>query len=108
MPVEDHVDAYSRFNRYNVLSPSPRCAAERNVEPAKHGARVPLLALQSKAFFARRANQSFGCPVLARKIFRLTRRANQPYNSRHPVPHRGAYRDRHGRRARDAMDADAP
>jgi hypothetical protein len=24
----------------------------------------------------------------------------------HPVPHRGAFRDRHGRWARDAMDAD--
>jgi hypothetical protein len=28
-------------------------------------------------------------------------------NSRHPVPHRGAFRDRHGRRARDAVDAAA-
>ena len=30
------------------------------------------------------------------------------YNSRHPVPHRGAFRDRHGRWVRDAMDALAP
>ena len=47
------------------------------------------------------------CPALARKIFRLTRRANQPYNSRRLVPTRGALRGRHGRWARDAVDADA-
>ena len=32
---------------------------------------------------------------------------NHPYNSRHPAPARGAYRDRHGRWVRDAMDAAA-
>ena len=30
---------------------------------------------------------------------------NQFYIVRHPGPHRGAFRDRHGRRAGDAMDA---
>ena len=50
MPVEDHVDAYSRFNRYNVLSPSPRCAAERNVELAKHGACVRFWRFNQRRF----------------------------------------------------------
>jgi hypothetical protein len=31
------------------------------------------------------------CPALRTKIFRLTRRANQNYNSRHPVPHEGRW-----------------
>ena len=33
---------------------------------------------------------------------------NHSYNSRHPAPARGAYRDRHGRWVRDAVDAAAP
>ena len=44
-------------------------------------------------------------PVLPAKIFRFAMPPNHPYNSRHPAPARGAYRDRHGRWARDAMDA---
>ena len=46
-------------------------------------------------------------PVLPAKIFRFAPPPNQSYNSRHPAPMRGAYRDRHGRWARDAMDAAA-
>jgi hypothetical protein len=37
----------------------------------------------------------------------LRRAPNHPYNSRHPAPARGAYRDRHGRWVRDAVDAAA-
>jgi hypothetical protein len=44
-------------------------------------------------------------PVVARKIFRFSANPNHLYNRRHPVPARGAYRDRHGRKVRDAMDA---
>jgi len=45
------------------------------------------------------------CPPLAQKIFRFALTPNQPYNSRHPAPTRGAYRDRHGRRVRGAVAA---
>jgi hypothetical protein len=46
------------------------------------------------------------CPVRFAKIFRFALHPNQIYIHRRPVPHRGAFRDRHGRRERDAMDAD--
>jgi hypothetical protein len=54
-----------------------------------------------------RANQAWLGPVLPAKIFRFAVPPNHPYNSRYPAPARGAYRDRHGRWARDAMDAAA-
>jgi hypothetical protein len=47
------------------------------------------------------------CQAPKSKIFRFCRRANQRYDSRHPVPTRGALRDRHGRWVRDAVDAAA-
>jgi hypothetical protein len=47
------------------------------------------------------------CPVPFRKIFRFLRRANHLYKLARPAPHRGAFRDRHGRRVRDAVDAAA-
>jgi hypothetical protein len=46
--------------------------------------------------------------LLCRRWSRLCRRANQIYDSRHPALSRGAYRDRHGRWARDAMAAEVP
>ena len=45
------------------------------------------------------------CPALAQKIFRFAPAPNHPYNSRHPAPTRGAYRDRHGRWVRGAVAA---
>ena len=39
------------------------------------------------------------------KIFRFPFDPNHFYLSRHPGPHKGAFRDRHERRAEDAMDA---
>ena len=54
---------------------------------------------------ARRANHPLVCPALFAKIFRFSADPNHLYNSRHPVPTRGALRGRHGRRERDAMDA---
>src|ERR1700694_522600 len=47
------------------------------------------------------------CPAPPRKIFRFSADPNQLYKSRHPVPHRGALRGRHGRWVRDAVDAAA-
>src|SRR5258708_1509516 len=44
-------------------------------------------------------------PVPFPKIFRFAVDPNHFYIPRHPVPHRGAFRDRHGRRRRDAVDA---
>ena len=49
-----------------------------------------------------RANQCLGPH---RKIFRFPRRANHLYKLGRLAPTRGAARDRHGRRARDAVDA---
>src|SRR5260370_601711 len=48
--------------------------------------------IRSCRLFARRANQSFGCPAPFAKIFRFTPDPNHFYISRHPVPHRGAFR----------------
>jgi hypothetical protein len=45
------------------------------------------------------------CPVRVAKIYRFALHPNQIYIACHPAPHRGAFRDRHGRRARDAVDA---
>ena len=60
--------------------------------------------------FARRANQRGWlvrtCPAPFAKIFLFFRTPNQNYTIRYPVPRRGAFRDRHGRR-RDAVDAAA-
>jgi hypothetical protein len=39
------------------------------------------------------------CPVLLAKIFPFPSDANHLHIFRHPGPHRGAFRDRHGRRA---------
>jgi hypothetical protein len=43
----------------------------------------------------------------SRKNISVFPNPNQLYIHRHPVPHRGAFRDRHGRWARDAVDAAA-
>jgi len=48
---------------------------------------------------------SKSCPAHLQKIFRFPRRANQRYQLARLAPTGGAYRDRHGRRARDAVDA---
>ena len=54
---------------------------------------------------ARRANHRSACPAPLAKIFRCSFHPNHFYNYRHPGPHGGAFRDRHERRAGDAMDA---
>jgi hypothetical protein len=45
------------------------------------------------------------CPAPFAKIFRFTFHPNHLYIPRHPGPHKGAFRDRHERWVRDAMDA---
>src|SRR3984885_12377438 len=57
--------------------------------------------------FARRGKSANRCPAPFAKIFRFTSDPNHLYIYRHPVLTRGTYRDRHGRWARDAMDADS-
>ena len=54
---------------------------------------------------ARRANQGFARPVLPAKIFPFSFDPNHFYIVRVPAHTTGAFRDRHGRRAGDAMDA---
>src|SRR4051794_16127214 len=46
---------------------------------------------------------AISCPAPSQKIFRFRRRANQRYQLARLAPTGGAYRDRHGRRARDAV-----
>ena len=55
--------------------------------------------------FARRANHQYSCPYPSRKYSAFAVGQISSTSSRHPAPTRGAYRDRHGRRARDAVDA---
>jgi len=45
------------------------------------------------------------CPAPSSKIFSFAADPNQIYIACRPAPHRGAFRDRHGRRARYAVDA---
>jgi hypothetical protein len=45
------------------------------------------------------------CPAPFAKILSFPFEANHLHISRHPGPHRGAFRDRHERRAGDAVDA---
>jgi hypothetical protein len=45
------------------------------------------------------------CPLLPSKIFPFPLPPNHLHLSRRPASSRGAFRDRHGRRARDAVDA---
>jgi hypothetical protein len=56
---------------------------------------------------ARRANRPLACPAPFAKIFPLPFEANHLLISGIPAQHKGAFRDRHERRAGDAMDADA-
>jgi hypothetical protein len=58
-----------------------------------------------RALIARRANHPLVCPAPVAKIFLFSATPNHLYNSRYPVPTRGALRGRHGRRERDAVDA---
>jgi hypothetical protein len=73
----------------------------------KHRPAVRCNGVSATAARARRANHPLVCPALFAKIFRFSATPNHLYNSRRPVPTRGALRGRHGRRERDAVDAAA-
>ena len=66
----------------------------------------PVSALQAEKILLW-VQSDLGRPVPLAKIFRFSFDPNHFYISRHPRPHRGAFRDRHERRAGDAMDAKA-
>jgi hypothetical protein len=72
------------------------------------------IALDARFYFAASAAHQFQslsgksanqCPALLRKIFRFTFHPNHLYISSCPAHTRGAFRDRHERWVRDAMDA---
>jgi hypothetical protein len=54
------------------------------------------------------ANHRVACPAPFAKIFWFTFDANHLFILAIPAQHRGAFRDRHERRAGDAVDAVAP
>src|ERR1700735_5260747 len=56
-------------------------------------------------FSALAGKSRVACPALFAKIFPFSFDANHFYVVRIPAQHRGAFRDRHERRAGDAMDA---
>jgi hypothetical protein len=93
-----------------------------NSEPSTHGTKRTQLDLRRESVMRSRADIELDhagiasnvcltgksanqCPALSAKIFRFTSAPNHFYIPRHPGPHRGAFRDRHERRAGDAMDA---
>src|SRR5437016_8657021 len=65
------------------------------------------LAIPAQSRRANRLARAESCPAISQKIFRFALPPNQTYNFRRPASTRGAYRDRHGRGARDAVDAAA-
>jgi hypothetical protein len=79
----------------------PRAGAFFYTRPGRSGTRRWALA----DLIARRANHLIACPAPFAKIFSFSSAANHFTVHRYPAPTRGAYRDRHGRWARDAMDA---
>jgi hypothetical protein len=87
--------------------PSGRLISPSSVSPAAFG--VTRRLMTGYVASARRANHSVRrwrvCPAPFAKILPFPFDPNHPHISRHPGPHRGAFRDRHGRRARDAVDA---
>ncbi len=77
--------------------------SERSREPQTQHSQAAqrLLPHNRQRKIACRANHcstaSAMCPALFEKIFWFSEDPNHFYNRRHPVPHRGAFRDRHGR-----------
>jgi hypothetical protein len=61
--------------------------------------------LRQKPHFPKRINAESIVQSSTQKYFALPVGQIIFRTSRHPAPARGAYRDRHGRWARDAMDA---
>ena len=69
---------------YDSLDRSPPARSERFIEPDQ---------------------SDLGRPVTFAKIFPFPSDPNHLYILRRPGPHKGAFRDRHERRAGDAVDA---
>ena len=90
--------------RFAVTRVTPRQFARR---PCLSPLQIPPKRVARKRRFRQADQGVLGDPVLPAKIIRFAVTPNHPYNSGHPVPLRGAYRDRHGRWVRDAMDAAA-
>ena len=65
--------------------------------------RTPRNDVEQKFFFGFKLMLPVQSPLA--KIFRFTSEPNHFYIARIPAQHRGAFRDRHERRAGDAMDA---
>ena len=84
-----------------------RHAAPIRQAPLAQPSQIPPKRVARKRRFRQADQGDLGDPVLPAKIIRFAVTPNHPYNSGHPVPLRGAYRDRHGRWVRDAMDAAA-
>jgi len=61
--------------------------------------------LRQKSNFPSQINTESTVQSVASKYFAFIVGQIISMNSPHPAPARGAYRDRHGRWARDAMDA---
>ena len=76
---------------YVAWVPGPRMSASRNAELICPTGQI-----------------SKTCPASLAKIFRFSLKANQLPISAYPVPTRGAFRDRHERWTRGAMDAKLP
>jgi hypothetical protein len=97
--------------RVFILIESPMLRALRRGPPLRRLDILKPIAIQETAqsgnFARRRANHRHTCPAPFAKIFRFTFGANHFYIVRIPAQHRGAFRDRHERRAGDAVDAAA-
>src|SRR5580658_9781609 len=96
--------------RARRTAPSERAIYEgraTGVKPPAEAGFGPLPAFARKRYFIEADQGDLGCPVAFAKIFSFPSDANHLHVLRHPGPHRGAFRDRHGRRAGDAVDADS-
>ena len=89
-----------------------RFAVKRHAAPVRQAtlpqpSQIPPKRVARKRRFRQADQGDLGGPAVSAKINCFAPCPNHPYNSRHPAPTRGAYRDRHGRWVRDAMDAAA-
>jgi hypothetical protein len=67
--------------------------------------RWAILSIYRQDEFVEAIQSDATCQVPFAKIFPFSFDPNHLHIPRHPGPHKGAFRDRHGRRAGDAVDA---
>jgi hypothetical protein len=97
----------------DLRSAGHRCQVVRTKLPGRNGRRITGSSrfratagvFAPKRCFIEPDQLDATCPVLDQKIFPFPSDPNHLLILRHPGPHRGAFRDRHGRKAGDAMDA---